>query len=114
MASVMPKSMNTALATILAPTVLGMEPNASRPSVVWQSYLSGSSERRIDAVVGIFISHAPRLFCSLQYPFEPSLNDSATGVIESLVMVAHPVVATINAIERTFFILISLVSAIAE
>ncbi len=91
-ASVIPKSRNTALATIFAPTVLSSEPNDLRPSSVSQSYFNWSSDRLMEAVVGTFASHVPRLFCSLQRPLEPSLNENATGTIGSFVIVAQPAV----------------------
>jgi hypothetical protein len=89
-ASVIPKSMNTALATIFAPTVLAIDPVAGRPSAVLQLYCSASSDLRTDCVVGIVTSHTPRLFCSVHWPPEPSLKEIATGVMASFVSEAHP------------------------
>jgi len=54
--------MNTALATILAPTLLGIDPDAVRPSDVLQSYFNESSDLRTEYVVGTGVSQFPRLF----------------------------------------------------
>jgi len=90
--SVIPKSMNTALATIFASIVLGMEPVVSRPSNVLQRHFSGSSDRRTATVTGIGVAQVPRLFSNTHSPLLPSLNETATGVIGSLVSVAQPTV----------------------
>src|SRR5688572_9347469 len=104
MASVIPKSMKTALAMILPPISLGIEPNVLRPSSVRQSYLRASSDFLIDTVAGIGEGQAPRLFSSLHSPFEPSLKENATGVIASSVKVAQPAVAASSAINRIFMV----------
>lgn len=88
--SVIPKSRNTALATIFASIVLGMEPVVSRPSAVLQRHLSGSSDLRTATVTGIGVAQVPRLFSNTHSPLLPSLNDTATGVMGSLVSVAQP------------------------
>jgi hypothetical protein len=92
--SVIPKSMNTALATILASIVLGMEPVVSRPSDVLQRHFSGSSDLRTATVTGMGVAQVPRLFSNTHSPPLPSLNDTATGVIGSLVSVAQPKMPT--------------------
>src|ERR1700741_2598569 len=89
MASVIPRSRNTALATILRPISLGIAPKALRPSVDVQSYFSASSDFLMDTVVGICACQAPRLFERLHWPFEPSLKENATGVMASSVRVAQ-------------------------
>src|SRR5687767_11038529 len=104
MASVIPKSMKTALAMILPPISLGIEPNVLRPSSVRQSYLRASSDFLIDTVAGIGEGQAPRLFSSLHSPFEPSLKENATGVIASSVKVAQPAVAASSAISIVFMV----------
>ena len=108
-ASVIPKSMNTALATIFAPIVLASEPKAFRPSSVSQSYFSWSSDRLMEADEGMWASHVPRLFWSLQRPLEPSLNEKATGTIASFVSVAHPTEATEIAQRISLFIFVLVV-----
>jgi hypothetical protein len=40
--------------------------------------------------VGISEDHAPRLFLKLQSPAEPSENVAVSGMVASLMMVAHP------------------------
>ncbi len=92
--SVIPKSMNTALATILASIVLGMEPVVSRPSDVLQRHFSGSSDLRTATVTGMGVAQVPRLFSNTHSPLLPSLNDTATGVIGSFVSVAQPTMPT--------------------
>ena len=76
---VMPKSRNTALATILAPMVLGTEAAASRPSVVLHLILKLSSERRTIGVPGISTVAENLLFSISQLPVLPSLKDRAIG-----------------------------------
>lgn len=92
--SVMPKSINTALATIFASIVLGIEPVVSRPSNVLQRHRSGSSDLRTATVTGIGVAQVPRLFSKTHSPLLPSLNDTATGVIGSFVSVAQPMMPT--------------------
>jgi hypothetical protein len=92
--SVIPKSMKTALATILASIVLGMEPVVSRPSDVLQRHLNGSSDLRTATVTGMGVAQVPRLFSNTHSPLLPSLNDTATGVIGSFVSVAQPKMPT--------------------
>jgi len=92
--SVIPKSMNTALATIFASIVLGIEPVVSRPSDVLQRHRSGSSDLRTATVTGMGVAQVPRLFSKTHSPLLPSLNDTATGVIGSFVSVAHPMMPT--------------------
>ncbi len=104
MASVIPRSRNTALATILPPISLSIDPNAFRPSSVSQSYFKASSDFLTETVVGICVGHAPRLFCRLQFPLLPSLNESATGVMASSVRVAHPVPAIASSATTSIFI----------
>jgi len=89
-ASVIPKSRKIALAIILAPTVLGIDPEAALPSAVLQLYFSTSSVLRTWHVDGIVTSLTPLLFFSLHFPGEPSLNDIANGVMGSLVSDANP------------------------
>jgi len=98
-ASVIPKSMNTALATIFAPIKLGIEPFASLPSDVLHRHFNGSSDLRTMTVTGIGVGHRPRLFSNSHAPALPSLNETATGVIGSFVNVAQPtVLSAANAI----------------
>lgn len=92
--SVIPKSMNTALATILASIVLGIEPVVSRPSDVLHRHLSGSSDLRTATVTGMGVAQVPRLFSNTHSPLLPSLKDTATGVMGSLVSVAQPTMPT--------------------
>jgi len=92
--SVMPKSINTALATIFGSIVLGIEPVVSRPSNVLQRHRSGSSDLRTATVTGIGVAQVPRLFSKTHSPLLPSLNDTATGVIGSFVSVAQPMMPT--------------------
>jgi hypothetical protein len=73
----MPKSMNTALATIFASIVLGIEPVVSRPSAVLQRHFSGSSDLRTATVTGMGVAQVPRLFSNTHSPLLPSLNDTA-------------------------------------
>lgn len=104
MASVIPRSRNTALATILPPISLSIDPNALRPSSVSQSYFKASSDFLTETVVGICVGQAPRLFCRLHFPLLPSLNESATGVMASSVRVAHPVLASASSATTNIFI----------
>ena len=87
--STIPKSKNTALATILPPIVLGIPPTASPPFEDVQSYCRLSSERRTLAVDGISTFSVQRLFRKVHSPREPSLKDNATGTFASLVMEAQ-------------------------
>lgn len=89
-ASTIPKSKKTALATILAPILLGMAPTLSRPSVVSQLYFRTSSDLLTDTTDGILGVQTPRLFSRTHWPLLPSLKDKATGVLGSFVRVAHP------------------------
>ena len=90
MASVIPKSKNTALATILPPIVLGTDAIAERPSSVVQSMLRLSSLRLINGALGISASIDMRLLDSLHVPELPSLKEIAIGTNASLVIEAHP------------------------
>lgn len=101
--SVMPKSMNTALAIIFGSMVLGIDPEDSLPSSVLHCHFKGSSDRRTMTVTGIGVGHRPRLFSNTHCPALPSLNEMATGVIGSFVKVAQPTTATlVSAIRRRF------------
>src|SRR6478609_12179676 len=91
MASVMPKSINTALAMILAPSVLGTDPTAVRPSIVLHCHFNASSDLRTITVTGMVVGQRPRLFSNTHSPALPSLNVAATGTIASFVSVAQPV-----------------------
>tara|TARA_B110000238_G_scaffold46203_1_gene50020 strand:+ start:277 stop:642 length:366 start_codon:yes stop_codon:yes gene_type:complete len=104
MASVIPRSKNTTLpASFAASIVLAMLPKASRPSVVLQVYVSASSDRLIIGVPGILASSDIRLLRRLQLPSLPSLNESATGIYASFVIVAHPEKMNVDArIEKYF------------
>ena len=103
--SVMPKSMNAALAMIFGSIVLGMEPTVSRPSAVLHCHLSGSSDRLTMTVTGIGVGQRPRLFSNTQVPLLPSLKEIATGTIASFVKVAHPTVAKLAIRTRAVFTL---------
>lgn len=94
--SVIPKSQKITLAIIFSPsTWLRIEPLASRPSWVLQSYCNASSERRISkSDDGIADSHTPRLFLKVQFPDEPSEKLTISGICESLTIVAQPVAAS--------------------
>jgi hypothetical protein len=75
----MPKSRNTALATILLPIVLGTEAKPGLPSSVSQRSIRLSSLRLINGELGIDASRAILLFDILHVPELPSLNDKAIG-----------------------------------
>ena len=77
--SVMRKSRNTALATILEPMALGTEAVASRPSVVLHLILKLSSEQRTIGVLGISTVAEKLSFSISQLPVLPSLKDRAIG-----------------------------------
>jgi hypothetical protein len=109
MASVIPKSRKTALAIILAPIVLGMEPTAVRPSSVCALYLRASSDFRTLTTAGSVDSQTPLLFSSTTDPSEPSLKERDTGAIASSVKLAQPVkriVASASVIAVVIFIFI--------
>lgn len=89
-ASVMPRSRNTALATISAPISLSIIATASLPSDVLQLIRNVSSDLRTDAVDGIGIVQMPRLFCRVHVPGELSLKESVTGTMGSFIRVAQP------------------------
>lgn len=78
-ASVIPKSRKTALATILPPIVLGTEANPSRPSSVVQRSTRLSSLRLIIGELGISAWIAILLFEISQVPELPSLNEIDIG-----------------------------------
>ena len=79
--SVIPRSKKTTLPASLPPSILlGMLPNPFFPASVKQSYRNGSSDLLIINVCGIFPSHAPLLFVSLQCPLLPSLKAIDTGI----------------------------------
>ena len=86
----MPKSINTALAMILLPILLGTDATTFLPSSVVQFNLMLSSLRLTMGVLGISAVKAILLFCSWQVPLLPSLKDSAIGTKASLVSDAHP------------------------
>jgi hypothetical protein len=108
MESVIPKSMNTALATIFASIVLGIEPIDSLPSSVLHRHFNGSSDLRTMTVTGMGVGHRPRLFSNSQVPLLPSLNEIATGTIASFVKVAHPTVVMPATAIRILLIVVAL------
>lgn len=88
-ASVIPKSKKTALATILPPMELGIEANPSLPSSVLQRSTKLSSLRRIKGELGIGAFIAILLFEISHEPELPSLNDIAIGTKASFVIEAQ-------------------------
>ena len=106
--SVIPKSKNNTLPANLAPSIsLGILPNAVFPSVVLQSNFNASSERLIRFVPGTSTLYCALLFERLQVPELPSLNESVTGTLASLTMVAHEVKKTKIEIEAKVLNIIS-------
>lgn len=49
----------------------------------------------------MLVVHAPLLFLNVQLPSEPSEKLTATGIIASLTMVAHPETVIANEASRT-------------
>ena len=94
--STIPKSKKIALATIFPPIVLGIAPTAVRPSSASHSYFNASSDFLTEIVVGIIASHVPRLLDKTHLPLEPSLSESAMGVLASSVRVAQPATRKIS------------------
>ena len=85
----MPKSKNTALATILLPIVLGTEAIVVLPSSVLQFKFKLSSLLLINGALGIAASINILLLLILHVPELPSLKDIAIGTNASLVIEAH-------------------------
>ena len=85
----MPKSKNTALATILPPIVLGTEAIAVLPSSVLQFKFKLSSLLLIIGVLGMGASIDILLFVNWHVPELPSLKDIDIGTNASLVIEAH-------------------------
>ena len=85
----MPKSKNTALATILPPIVLGTEAIVVLPSSVLQFKFKLSSLLLIIGTLGMGVSIDILLFVILHVPELPSLKDMAIGTNASLVIEAH-------------------------
>jgi hypothetical protein len=55
--------------------------------------------------VGIVVDHAPRLFLKVQSPAEPSEKLAVSGMVGSLMIVAHPLSARVIVNIGIFFIL---------
>ena len=85
----MPKSKNTALATILPPIVLGTEAIAVLPSSVLQFKFKLSSLLLIIGALGMGASIDILLLVIWHVPELPSLKDIAIGTNASLVIEAH-------------------------
>ena len=85
----MPKSKNTALATILPPIVLGTEAIAVLPSSVLQFKFKLSSLLLIIGALGMGASIDILLLVIWHVPELPSLKDTAIGTNASLVIEAH-------------------------
>ena len=85
----MPKSKNTALATILPPIVLGTMATAVLPCSVWQFKFKLSSLLLIIGALGTGTSIDILLLVIWHVPELPSLKDKATGTNASLVIEAH-------------------------
>lgn len=89
-ASTIPRSRKTALATIFAPIVLGTDATAILPSSVLHLKFKLSSLRRIMGEPGISAWIDIRLLVIWQEPLLPSLKEIAIGTKASLVMDAQP------------------------
>ena len=87
----MPKSRNTALATIFPPMLLGTEAIAVLPSSVLQFRFKLSSLLLIMGVLGIKACINILLFMISHVPELPSLNDIVMGTKASFVSEAHDV-----------------------
>ena len=104
----MPKSKNTALATILPPIVLGTEAIAVLPSSVLQFKFKLSSLLLIIGALGMGASIDILLFVIWHVPELPSLKDIATGTNASLVIEAHePKVMAAPIIKNRFTMILS-------
>ena len=105
-ASVIPKSIKTALATILPPIVLGTDALAVLPSSVVHLRIKLSSLRLINGELGISTSIEILLLLTKHSPELPSLKDNATGTYASFVMDAQLVNAGISKeIKNSFFMI---------
>ena len=104
-ASVIPKSRKTALATIFPPMELGTDAKPVLPSSVVQFSTKLSSLLLISGELGISASIAIRLLLIWQVPELPSLNDIDIGTNASLVIDAQPVSKTnIDVVMRCFIL----------
>ena len=104
----MPKSKNTALATILPPIVLGTMATAVLPFSVLQFKFKLSSLLLIIGALGIGASIDILLFVIWHVPELPSLKDIAIGTNASFVIEAHePKVMDAPKINNRFTIIFS-------
>ena len=104
----MPKSKNTALATILPPIVLGTEAIAVLPSSVLQFKFKLSSLLLIIGVLGMGASIDILLLVIWHVPEPPSLKDIVTGTNASFVIEAHePKVMAAPIIKNRFTMILS-------
>ena len=88
--SVIPKSKNTTLPANLAPSIsLGILAKPFFPDLVVHSSLKASSDLLTLNVAGTLPLNVTLLFDSLHSPSLPSLNDSETGTLGSLTIVAQ-------------------------
>jgi hypothetical protein len=87
----MPRSQKIMLAAIFSPSTSDrIEPTASLPSLVSQSYFNGSSERRIiTEELGISERQTPRLLVKVHLPSEPSEKLTVNGIMASFTMVGQ-------------------------
>jgi hypothetical protein len=76
-----------------------IEPTASLPSLVSQSYFNGSSERRIiTEEVCISERQTPRLLVKVHLPSEPSEKLTVNGIMASFTMVGQSATENVAAV----------------